>query len=246
MGYQIQMRYFKLTQVDSITGISVNRETSKEGPRFSDLPGLNVLLQDNINSCFFYATVGQAAQPDPENQCWELTLQEFAAAIKINLDREIDRAREQLFEEERGLRRVYLQGKYDDTASIAGIYKYEQAKAYLAGDPGVKPVLETEASIRGVAVQVLAEKIVANHESFRNKEAIIAGLRGKQLDRINNFQFDAADPWGSWQEFFKLETIGTRTEQVFENGQMVDEEVPIQVRHYGPELGARYQVIEGG
>jgi hypothetical protein len=240
------MRYFKFTQVDSVTGISVNRETSKEGPKNPDLDGLQILMQDNINSCFWYGTVSSKAQPNPENQCWELTLAEFADAVKANLDREVDRAKEALFEEERGLRRVYLQGKYDDTASIAGIYKYEQAKAYLAGDPGVKPVLETEASIRGVTVQVLAERIVANHESFRTKEAIIAGLRGKQLDRINGFQFNAADPWGSWQEFFKLETVGTRTEKAFENGQMVDKEVPLQVRHYGPELGTRYQVIEGG
>jgi hypothetical protein len=240
------MRYFKFTQVDSITGISVNRETSKEGPKNPDIDGLQILMQDGINSCFFYGTVSSSAVPNPENQCWELTLQEFADAVKANLDREVDRAREQLFEEERGLRRVYLQGKYDDTASIAGIYKYDQAKAYLAGNPGSYQVLQTEANVRGVTLQVLAERIVANHESFRNKEAIIAGLRGKQLDRINGFQFDEADPWGSWQEFFKLETIGTRTEQMFENGQMVDEEVPIQVRHYGPELGARYQVIEGG
>jgi hypothetical protein len=240
------MRYFKFTQVDSVTGISVNRETSKEGPKNPDIDGLQILMQDGINSCFFYGTVSSKAVPNPENQCWELTLQEFADTVKANLDREVDRAREQLFEEERGLRRVYLQGKYDDTASIAGIYKYDQAKAYLAGDPGSYQVLQTEANVRGVTLQVLAERIVANHESFRNKEAIIAGLRGKQLDRINGFQFDEADPWGSWQEFFKLETIGTRTEQVFENGQMVNEEVPIQVRHYGPELGARYQVIEGG
>jgi hypothetical protein len=239
------MRYFKFTQIDSKTGISVNRETSKEGPKNPDLDGLEVLLQDNINACFFYGTVSSKAKPNPENQCWELTDEEFAEAIKNCLNKEIETTKEKLFEEERGLRRVYLQGKYDDTASIAGIYKYEQAMAYLAGDPGVKPVLETEASIRGVTVQVLAERIVANHESFRNKEAIIAGLRGKQLDRINGFQFDAADPWGSWQEFSKLETIGTRTEKTFEDGDATEKEVPISVRYYGYELGARYQVIEG-
>jgi hypothetical protein len=240
------MRYFKFTQIDSVTGISVNRETSREGPKNPDIDGLQILMQDGINSCFFYGTVSSNAVPDPENQCWELTPQEFADAVKANLDREIDRAREQLFEEERGLRRVYLQGKYDDTASIAGIYKYDQAKAYLADNTTPAPALEAEASVRGVTVQVLAQRVVANHESFRTKEATIAGLRGKQLDRINGFQFEEADPWGSWQEFFKLETIGTRTEQAFENGQMVEKEVPIQVRHYGPELGARYQVIEGG
>jgi hypothetical protein len=240
------MRYFKFTQIDSVTGISVNRETSREGPKNPDIDGLQILMQDGINSCFFYGTVSSTAEPNPENQCWELTPQEFADAVKANLDREVDRAREQLFEEERSLRRVYLQGKYDDTASIAGIYKYDQAKAYLADSTKPAPALEAEAAVRGVTAQALAERIVANHESFRNKEAIIAGLRGKQLDRINAFQFDEADPWGSWQEFFKLETVGTRTEKRFRDGGTVDEDVPIHVRHYGPELSTRYQMIEGG
>lgn len=239
------MKYFKLTQVDSVTGISVNRETSKEGPKFPDIPGLNVLLQDNINSCFYYATVDETAEPDPENQCWELTLAEFAAAIKVCLDKELGLAKEAVYEEERGLRRVYLVGKYDDTASVAGIYKYEQAKALLADPTASAPDIAAEATVRGVTPAVLAARVVQHHESFRAKEALIAGLRGKQLDKMNAFQFNAADPWGSWQEFMRTEVIGTREQQVFENGQMVTKQVDVTVRYYGPELGSRYEMAGG-
>ena len=237
------MRYFKLTQVDAKTGVSVNRETSKEGPKFPDISGLNVLLQDNINSCFYYATADKKAKPDPENQCWELTLAEFADAIKACLDRTIGETIDALYREERDMRRVHLVGKYDDTASIAGIYKYEQAKALLDGAPA-GPDIAAEASVRGVTPLELAARIVQHHESFRAKETLIAGLRGKQLDRINGFQFNAADPWGSWQEFMKTEVIGTREEQAFENGEAVTKQVDIVARYYGAELGARFDVAE--
>ena len=228
-----------------MTGISVNRETSKEGPKFPDIPGLNVLLQDGINSCFYYATVGQTAEPNPENQCWELTLAEFADSIKVCLDKELGLAKEAVYEEERGLRRVHLVGKYDDTASVAGIYKYEQAKALLADPTASAPDIVAEATVRGVTPAELAARIVQNHESFRVKEALIAGLRGKQLDRMNAFQFDATDPWGSWQEFMKLEVIGTREEQVFESGEMVTKDIDVTARYYGPELGVRYTMAGG-
>ena len=228
-----------------MTGVSVNRETSKEGPKFPDIPGLNVLMQDNINSCFYYATVSEEAEPDPENQCWELTMAEFADAIKVCLDKELGLAKEAVYEEEKGLRRVQLVGKYDDTASVAGIYKYEQAKALLADPTASAPDIAAEAAVRGVTPAVLAARIVQHHESFRAKEALIAGLRGKQLDRMNAFQFDATDPWESWLEFMRLEVIGTRGEKVFENGEVVTKDVDVTARYYGPELGVRYTMAGG-
>ena len=83
-------------------------------------------------------------------------------------------------------------GKYDDTATSSGIYKYNEAIKFLAdGTPSLD--ITTEASVREVTETEIAEKIVVNHEAFRVKEAKIAGLRGKILDRLDAYTFDATD-----------------------------------------------------
>lgn len=235
------MKYFKFTQVDAATGISVNQETPKEGPRNPDVTGLEVLFQDQINTCFFYGQSSSTrAKANPENQCYQITLAELAEAVSINIAHLNERNKIAVYEEEKALRRTHLVGKYDETAAVAGIYKYEQAKAYLADPTAAAPALDAEALHRGTTTAALAQRIVDRHEEFRAKEAKIAGLRGKQLDRMEAFTFDAADPIASWTEFNKVETIGTQKRQVFEDGQTVEKDVPIEARYYGPELGARY------
>jgi hypothetical protein len=235
------MKYFKFTQIDPTTGISINRQTPKEGPRDPDIKGLQVLFRDNIEPHLHFGTADDDATDDPDNQCWIITSEEFAVYVRRYIEHEIWHAKPKLYEEENALRRAHLVGKYDDTATVAGVYKYEQAKAVLTGRSISTTAVKDEATFRGVDPAVLAQRIVERHEEFRAKESKIAGIRGKQLDRLESFTVDDADPWASFQEFHKLEEVGTREEQVFENGERVTKQVPVTVRYYGIELGARYQ-----
>ena len=45
--------------------------------------------------------------------------------------------------------------------------------------------LTTEATVRGVTVTALANKIKTNHEAYITKDAKISGLRGLLYDRID-------------------------------------------------------------
>lgn len=226
------MKYVKFTQVDAKTGISANMQTPKEGATNPYIKGLNILFQDNRIKEFFYGTADDDAVDNPDNQCWFITYEEFAEIVKDNLYHLIELNKQLLYNEEIQLRRQLLVGKYDDTASIAGIYKYDQAKKLLNDSTYFAPEIEQEATYRNIDKNELALKIVEHHESFRYKEAKIAGIRGKQLDRLNNFVFDYSDAWSNWEEFHKMEKIGE-----YENKD-------VMVRYYGFELMERYNRLE--
>ena len=89
----------------------------------------------------------------------------------------------------------------------------------------------------------MANRIVQNHESFRDKEAKIAGLRGKILDRIEAFVFDLENPQTSYNEFMTQETVGTREVQEMENGEMMNKTVDVNVRKYKLDLGTRFTFL---
>jgi hypothetical protein len=131
--------------------------------------------------------------------------------------------------------------KYHDTASVAGIYKYEQAKELIEDNNAFAPEVRSEAAARGVDVLVLAARIIDNHESFRNKEAKIAGIRGKIWDRLQTFEFDLENPDTSYAEFLSSEVIGTQTEKSFEDDELIEKEVDITVNKYTLALGRRFQ-----
>ena len=230
------MKYFKFTKIDSRTGISVNVKTPIGNPVFPYIEGLKVLIQDAIFSEFWYGTGDSTrtviqsvrnpafdtdpSQPeyietetqvevsyDTENQIWELTKEQYAAAIETNINHILARKKEALYEEEKTFRDQIL-GKYHSTATVAGIYKYEQAKKVIADPNEPAADVRTEAAARDLTVAQMAERIVINHESFRTLEAKIAGIRGKILDRLNSFTFDEEDPEASWNSLSQRETIG--------------------------------------
>ena len=88
----------------------------------------------------------------------------------------------------------------------------------------------------------MAARIIENHEAFRAKEAKIAGIRGKILDRITAFTFNADDPASSLTDFNSVDTIGTTTERrPNEAGEMVDTEVDVTVHKYSLSLPTRFQ-----
>ena len=88
-----------------------------------------------------------------------------------------------VYEQEKELRKQQLSDYSDSVYASASGYKYEAAKAFLSSATA-NAGLTTEATVRGVTVTVLANKIKTNHEAYITKDAQISGLRGLLYDRI--------------------------------------------------------------
>ena len=233
------MKIFKFRQVDAKTGISVAIERPMEGPTNPALPGL-VEIFDEYNY-YKYAHVDDSAVADPENFIFEITEEELTADIQGKVNNILATWKDLAYKNEKDLRQL-LFGKYDDTATSSGIYKYEEAKKFLAdGTPSLD--ITTEASVRGVTETEIAEKIVENHEAFRVKEAKVAGLRGKIVDRLNAYTFDETDALGSWDELVKrMEVIGQREPGPGPNPGP-EPDLDVKVGYYYPDLALRWQYM---
>ena len=236
------MKYFKFTQISAETGISWAIAQPVSGPSYPNIPGLEAsnAIQLAHNGIYYLAKVSDEAIADPDNHQFELTLEEYAKELKDHVTHILNEEKNSIYKEESDFRSSIF-GKYHDTASIAGIYKYEQAKELIADNAATAEDVRAEAAARGVTPLVMANRIVDNHESFREKEAKIAGIRGKILDRIESFNFNLTDPDASYNEFKTEETIGTRKDKVFEDGKMVEKDVDVKVNKYKLSLSARFQ-----
>jgi hypothetical protein len=236
------MKYFKLTQISAETGISWAIAQPISGPSFPDITGLNAssLIQLAHSPTYYIGPVDDGAVPNPDNHIFELTAAEYAQELKQHVMYQLDKEKDSIYQEEYNFRSSIF-SKYHDTASTAGIYKYEQAKALVADSTAAAPDVRAEATARGVEPGVLATRIIANHEDFRTKEAKIAGIRGNVLDRIGAYVFDLDNADASYTEFLTEEVIGTVTRNEMEEGNMVEKVVDIKVRKYQLSLGARFQ-----
>lgn len=233
------MKYFKFTQIDANTGISWIIKQPITGPSWPSIPGLTNFVTLSYNDLFHVAIVDDSAEANPENYFFELTAEEYAEELKRHVTYLLEQEKSTIYQQENNFRSLIFD-KYHDTASIAGIYKYEQAKELIADNTAAAPDVRAEATARGITAVAMAERIIENHESFREKEAKIAGIRGKILDRIEAFEFDLEDPEASLAEFNTEETIGTRTEPRLQNGEMQNVDVDIKVRKYSLSMYLRF------
>jgi hypothetical protein len=236
------MKYFKFTQISLDTGISWAIAQPVSGPSYPDIPGLdlNSSVQLAHSPIYYIAKVADEAVANPENHFFELTLEEYAEELKQHVMFHLNQEKESIYQEEYNFRNSIF-SKYHDTASIAGVYKYEQAKELIADDEADAVEIRAEATARGIDPVAMANRIIENHESFRAKEAKIAGIRGKILDRLEGYEFDLENPDASYAEFRTEEVIGERVENVFENGEMVEKTVDVKVGKYVLALGTRFQ-----
>lgn len=234
------MKYFKFTQIDAVTGISWAIKQPISGPSWPSIPGLQDFTTLSHSPIYHVAIVDDAAEADPDNHFFELTAEEYAQELKNHVINALTLEKNAMYQQEKDVRNQVFY-KYHDTASIAGIYKYEQAKELIADNTASAPDVRAEAEARGVSSVVMANRIIENHESFRAKEAKIAGIRGKILDRIEAFEFNLEDPAASLAEFDADEVIGTRTERRFVEGEMQDVEIDVIVKKYHLTLSLRLQ-----
>lgn len=236
------MKYFKFTQIDAETGISWAINQPISGPSWPDIPGLNLneTVQLAQNSIYYLAKVDDSAVANPDNHFFELTLEEYAQELKDHIMIKLNQEKNTIYQQENEFRNSIF-STYHETATVAGIYKYNQAKEFLTDSSAPAIELRAEAQARGVTVEVMANRIIQNHENFRQKEAKIAGIRGKILDRLQSFTFNDQDPDASYNEFMTEETIGTTKRNEFENGEMVEKDVDVKIHKYSLNLPARFQ-----
>jgi hypothetical protein len=119
------MKYVKFKMVDSVTGISIDKQNSANG---HSLPNLGVIydLCQSFDMQWYYARVDDDAPFDPENRIYEITFEEYSYEIeRVISDLQSD-AIEKAYEQEKDIRKETF-GKYHESAITAGIQKYQEA-----------------------------------------------------------------------------------------------------------------------
>ena len=173
----------KWIQVDAGTQVSVAIAKPREGatnPNLTDLVEQFDWGQYKYGTCADSVTINSASN---DNFIFEISDADYIADIKGKIEETVREWKVTVYEQEKELRKAQL-GDYADSVYASGSgYKYEAAKAFLSSATA-NAGLTTEATVRGVTVTVLANKIKTNHEAYITKDAQISGLRGLLYDRI--------------------------------------------------------------
>ena len=175
----------KWIQVDAGTQVSVAITKPKEGatnPNLTDLVEQFDWGQYKYGTCADSVTINSASN---DNFIFEISNADYIADIKGKIEETVREWKVTVYEQEKELRKQQLSGYSDSVYASASGYKYEAAKAFLSSATA-NAGLTTEATVRGVTVTVLANKIKTNHEAYITKDAQISGLRGLLYDRIAN------------------------------------------------------------
>ena len=173
----------KWIQVDAGTQVSVAIAKPKEGaanPNLTDLVEQFDWGQYKYGTCADSVSIGSAQN---DNFIFEISDADYIADIKGKIEETVRERKVTVYEQEKELRKQQLSGYSDSVYASASGYKYEAAKAFLSSATA-NAGLTTEATVRGVTVTVLANKIKTNHEAYITKDAQISGLRGLLYDRI--------------------------------------------------------------
>ena len=175
----------KWIQVDADTQVSTAIAKTKAGatnPNLTDLVEQFDWGQYKYGTCADSVTINSASN---DNFIFEISDADYIADIKGKIEETVRTWKVTVYEEEKEVRKQQLSDYSDSVYASASGYKYEAAKAFLSSATA-NAGLTTEATVRGVTVTVLANKIKTNHEAYITKDAQISGLRGLLYDRIAN------------------------------------------------------------
>ena len=175
----------KWIQVDADTQVSTAIAKTKAGatnPNLTDLVEQFDWGQYKYGTCADSVTINCASN---DNFIFEISDADYIADIKGKIEETVREWKVTVYEQEKELRKQQLSDYSDSVYASASGYKYEAAKAFLSSATA-NAGLTTEATVRGVTVTVLANKIKTNHEAYITKDAQISGLRGLLYDRIAN------------------------------------------------------------
>ncbi len=175
----------KWIQVDAGTQVSVAIAKPREGatnPNLTDLVEQFDWGQYKYGTCADSVTINSASN---DNFIFEISDADYIADIKGKIEETVREWKVTVYEQEKELRKQKL-GDYADSVYASGSgYKYDAAVAFISNGTA-NAGLTTEATLRGITVTALANKIKANHEAYITKDAQISGLRGLLYDRIAN------------------------------------------------------------
>jgi len=173
----------KWIQVDADTQVSTAIAKPRAGatnPNLTDLVEQFDWGQYKYGTCADSVTINSASN---DNFIFEISDADYIADIKGKIEETVREWKVTVYEAEKELRKQQLSDYSDSVYASASGYKYEAAKAFLSSATA-NAGLTTEATLRGVTVTVLANKIKTNHEAYITKDAQISGLRGLLCDRI--------------------------------------------------------------
>ena len=173
----------KWIQVDADTQVSTAITKPRAGatnPNLTDLVEQFDWGQYKYGTCADSVTINSASN---DNFIFEISDADYIADIKGKIEETVREWKVTVYEAEKELRKQQLSDYSDSVYASASGYKYEAAKAFLSSATA-NAGLTTEATLRGVTVTVLANKIKTNHEAYITKDAQISGLRGLLYDRI--------------------------------------------------------------
>ena len=173
----------KWIQVDADTQVSTAIAKTKAGatnPNLTDLVEQFDWGQYKYGTCADSVSINSASN---DNFIFEISDADYIADIKGKIEETVREWKVTVYEQEKELRKQQLSDYSDSVYASAAGYKYEAAKAFLSSATA-NAGLTTEATLRGISVTDLANKIKTNHEAYITKDAQISGLRGLLYDRI--------------------------------------------------------------
>ena len=175
----------KWIQVDAGTQVSVAIAKPREG---ATNPNLTDLVEQFDWGQYKYGTVADSVtigSDQNNNFIFEISDADYIADIKGKIEETVREWKVTVYEQEKELRKQQLSGYSDSVYASAAGYKYDAAVAFISSATA-NAGLTTEATLRGITVSALANKIKTNHEAYITKDAQISGLRGLLYDRIAN------------------------------------------------------------
>ena len=173
----------KWIQVDADTQVSTAIAKTKAGatnPNLTDLVEQFDWGQYKYGTCADSVTINSASN---DNFIFEISDADYIADIKGKIEETVREWKVTVYEQEKELRKQQLSDYSDSVYASASGYKYDAATAFLSSATA-NAGLTTEATLRGISVTALANKIKTNHEAYITKDAQISGLRGLLYDRI--------------------------------------------------------------
>jgi len=175
----------KWIQVDAGTQVSVAIAKPREG---AANPNLTDLVEQFDWGQYKYGTVADSVtigSDENANFIFEISDADYIADIKGKIEETVREWKVTVYEQEKELRKQQLSDYSDSVYASASGYKYDAAVAFI-NNGTANAGLTTEATLRGISVTALANKIKTNHEAYITKDAQISGLRGLLYDRIAN------------------------------------------------------------
>ena len=206
-------KQIKWMQVDDDTQVSIAISESKTGlanPNLTDLVQQFDWGDWRYGTCADSVTINSASN---DNFIFEISDADYIADIKGKIEEYVRNWKVEVYEQEKNIRNNELSDYSDSVYASASGYKYDAAVAFLSSATA-NAGLTTEATIRGISVTVLANKIKTNHEAFITKDAQISGLRGMIYDRIASIGINSTSvstALASYAGIHTEEKIGTRT-----------------------------------